>query len=638
MRLLPARRVAPKPVKFKANVSQIVHLDAPIKGLSLLGKTSEGDPQTATILTNWVIKEDRIAVRPGSALIDDRYPALGATRYAIEQLMPYLAAPDHVLIASNGTVSKVGGPLASPIGAGFGGNDWHWTMFANLAQAKFLIMVNGFDGVWSYDGGGLPAPGPVAGTLGVSSAAGQPAPVTVAAGDIAKFANGHSVTVSGATGAFAAANGLHYIEQVSGVTFKLTGVDTTGATGTQPVTLQAYGSMMKEAVLPGTNMGYCNPNNFNTVLAHINHLYFADTTNLVLYYLPLSQKDGTLKQVTLNAVFRRGGEIRALASWTLDGGNGMDDKLVVFTTHGQCAIFGGLDPEADDWGLIGVFQFDAPMSKHSVVNYGGDLWVMTSTGLAPLSVLIRSETEKLNKAEKGMVTPFRDMARKYAARPGWSLTLDSTSGRMICNLPMGAPREFKQLVRFMPDPVWATWRELNARCWTWLDSKLYFGTDDGIVYECSEDYLADNIRPDPANSALQLSDHITAVIRGAWSKYKSPGIKKFNLLRVYAQSTGLPVRPFVDMAVNFVDKLPENQPDIVLPAPPTQWSKPGSVAGQPGFTPWGVPWGSGKRPIIVWGGVGREGNVGAPYVVVAVNGATYEVSGFDIVYEPGIVV
>jgi hypothetical protein len=635
LRLLGARRVNPKPAKVKANVSQIVHLDAPIKGLSLLGKTSEGDPQTATILTNWIVKEDRISVRPGTTLIDDRYPT--GTRYSIEQLMPYLAAPDHVLLASNNTVSKIGGPLTPPIAAGFAGNDWHWTMFANLAQAKYLVMVNGFDGVWSYDGGALPMPGAGTGTLGVSSAAGQPAPVTAVAGG-GGYVNGHSVNVSGATGAFAVANGLHYIEQVSGNTFKLTGVDTTGATGTQPINLQGYGSMMKEAVLPGTNMGYCNPNNFGTVLAHINHLYFADTTNLVLYYLPLSQKSGTLKQVTLNAVFRRGGEIRALAAWTLDGGNGMDDKLVIFTTHGQCAIFSGLDPEAADWGLVGIFQFDAPMSKHSVVNYGGDLWVMTSTGLAPLSVLIRSETEKLNKAEKGMVTPFREVARKYANMPGWSVVLDSTAGRMICNLPGGALGSYQQLVRFMPDSVWARWRELNARCWAWLDSKLYFGNDDGQIYECSEDYLADNIRPNPAAPGFTLSDHITATYRGAWSKYRTPGVKKFNLVRVYAQSTGLPVKPFADMAVNFVEKLPENQPDIVLPSPPTQWSKPGAVLGDPGFVRWGAPWGSGKRPIIVWGGVGREGNIGAPYVVVAVNGATYEVSGFEIIYEPGIVV
>jgi hypothetical protein len=39
-----------------------------------------------------------------------------------------------------------------------------------------------------------------------------------------------------------------------------------------------------------------------------------------------------------------------------------------------------------------------------------------------------------------------------------------------------------------------------------------------------------------------------------------------------------------------------------------------------------------------WNGVGRLGNVGAPYVKVAVNGARYELMGFDVVYEQGIVV
>lgn len=627
--MLGARRVDPKPIKVKRNVSQIVHVEAPVKGLSMLGKTSEGDPQTATILVNWIVKEDRIVVRPGTQLLDDRYPGVGATRHPIVSLMPYLAAPDHCLLATNGTVGKLG--VAGNLASGFLSDDWHWTMFANLAQAKYLVMVNGADGVWSYDGVGTVDPVAVSGTVNN----GNPAVVTVAAGDIAKFKLGANVLISGATGAFAAANGLQQIGTVVGNTFQLVGIDLHLATGTQAITANAYGSLQKEAVVPGADMAYCNPDQFHLVLAHINRLYFADQANLVIYYLPLQQKSGTLKQWSLGAYFRRGGEIRAMATWSIDGGNGMDDKLVVFTSHGQCAIFTGVDPEAADWGLVGVYQFDAPLSKHSVVNYGGDLWVLTSTGLAPLSVLIRAETEKLNKAEKGMVSHFREHA-KFAGLPGWQAILDNTTGRMICNLPLGAPGNYEQLVRSMPDPVWVHWDELNARCWAWQDSRLYFGTDDGIVYEMSEDYLADRIRPDPADATKEVSDDIVATVRGAWSRYKTAGLKKFNLLRVYGQTTGLPVKPFVDMAVNFVDKSPENQPDVVKPAPPTQWSH--GAFGSPTFVPWGAPWGSGKRAMVSWGGVGRLGNVGAPYVQVAVNGATYELSGFEVVHEPGIVV
>jgi hypothetical protein len=98
------------------------------------------------------------------------------------------------------------------------------------------------------------------------------------------------------------------------------------------------------------------------------------------------------------------------------------------------------------------------------------------------------------------------------------------------------------------------------------------------------------------------------------------------------------VRPFIDIGVNYVDRQPTNQPEVMTPAPATMWSVQGSHAGDPGFTPWGSPWGRSKQSVAMWNGVGRMGNVGAPHVKIAVNGATYELSGFDVVFEQGIIV
>ena len=52
----------------------------------------------------------------------------------------------------------------------------------------------------------------------------------------------------------------------------------------------------------------------------------------------------------------------------------MDDQLVIFSTNGECVIYSGIDPDSD-FSLVGIFRFDSPMSKHCVVNYGGDLYV-----------------------------------------------------------------------------------------------------------------------------------------------------------------------------------------------------------------------------------------------------------------------
>jgi hypothetical protein len=301
----------------------------------------------------------------------------------------------------------------------------------------------------------------------------------------------------------------------------------------------------------------------------------------------------------------------------------MDDKLCIFTSNGEVAIYTGLDPAASDFGLIGVFKHDAPMSRYCCQNYGGDLWTLTSTGLAPLSTLVKSETEKINKAEKGVVSYFRDVSERFPTLPGWYVLLDNSTGRMLCNMPLGAPDHYRQMVRFMPDPVWASWENIRSRCWAWMDDHLYCGADGGGFYEISTFNRSDDL--DPAVPTF-LGTAIVAEYRGAWSAYKTPGVKHFKLVRVYAQTTGVAIKPFVDFDVNYGDRKPYNQPDAIQPAPGTPWG-----------VPWGSPWSRGKQPMMTWGGVGRLGAVGAPRVAIKVLNATYEVSGFDVVFETGAI-
>ena len=130
-----------------------------------------------------------------------------------------------------------------------------------------------------------------------------------------------------------------------------------------------------------------------------------------------------------------------------------------------------------------------------------------------MTTLMRAETEKLDKAEKGVVSFFREFSSRYAGQAGWYVLLDNSTGRMICNMPLGSIGRYQQMIRFMPDPVCAKWREVPARCWAWMDDKLFIGTDDGRVYQVDDSLLSDD--------GLAIS----AEVRPAWSNYKTPGLK-----------------------------------------------------------------------------------------------------------------
>lgn len=608
MRLVPSRYAFPKPAQIKKQVAQIKHLSAPLKGLSLSSQLVTGDPLSAPILDNWIVDEDRIRVRGGTFL----WQSLPVT-LPVEAVIPYYGNPQSLLLACNLRLYTQAN--AALDGRVFTSNDWAWTSISNLGDKEYTVLVNGDDGVWSWDGGTAGSAAPKAITS-LSNA--NPAVATVAAADIASFANGNTVTIAGGVGAFAVANGAHIISSVGtpANTFTLLGVDTSagGAPQTTGLTAIKAGSLYKENVRPPATASWVLVNEMDKVLVHMNRLWFADSTNLAVYYLPLLQKSGELKVLPLNALFRRGGNVVAIYTWTLDGGAGMDDCLVVCTSNGEAAIYRGIDPD-DDFSLVGVFRFDAPMSKNSVINYGGDLYILTSTGLLPMSTLIRAETEQLGKADKNVFSEFWNEALAHRSEPGWMVVLDHHTGVAICNLPLGGGR-YKQMVRFMPDPIWATWSGLNARCWNWINGRLLFGSTDGKLYELSELYLNDNGNP------------IVADVQFAWSTYNTPALKHFKMVLPYIISDGVP-RPYIDMKVDYDSTPPLNQPDVTFAQLGATWD----------VATWDIDyWAAAPTQRGNWQGVGRLGRVGAPRIKVSILNCTFALAAVDVIYEEGAAV
>jgi len=519
MRMLPSRYMQPQPASVKRNAAALKHISAPLKGLSLSSKLVTGDPLTAVVLDNWVVEENQIKARAGTQL---RYTH--AAGNPVETLVPYYGEPNKLAVATAGEMRLLDNTLVQ---GGFTSNDWSWTSFSNLSATDYTIMVNGHDGVWSWDGT----------------------------------------------------------------------------------------TMVKEAVTAPATETWIVPDQFNIVLSHMNRLWFADTSNLAIYYLPIQTKSGEVALLPLNAIFKRGGTIRAMYTWTTEGGTNLNDQLAIFTSNGELAIYGGVDPTSPtDFTLQGVFRFDAPMSKHSVVNYGGDLYVLISTGLVPMSTMMRAESEQLAQADRNIFSNFVAASLAHRGAPGWQVLLNPTSGRMICNLPQGGINTYSQMVRFMPNPIWATWSALPSRCWAWLDARLYFGSDDGKVYETHADFQSDNGQP------------IKVDVMPAWSNYGTPATKHFKMVTPYLQTDGSP-KPMLDMKVDYDMTAPANQPDVpVSGIPGADWDT----------ATWDVDsWGGTIQSRNNWTGVGRMGRVGAPRLTLLVLNYSVSLAGWDVLYEKG---
>jgi hypothetical protein len=605
---LGATRYATKaqPIRVKKDAAKVKHLQAPIKGLSVNSAMVQGDALTASILDNWIVEKDRVTVRPG--LTKQLTLAAGTP---IETIIPFYGDADTFLLASGGQLyTSSGVPLVSTLGS----NEWNWTAFSNLGEADYTVMVNGVNGVFSWDGGSRPDPASPHAVTSLSNS--NPAVVTVTAGQIGSYSNGMMVTIAGADATHAAANGTHQISSVGSPanTFTLNGVNTSAASGPQTtgVTVDPLGSVFPETITAPVGESWVDVNKFHTVLSHMNRLWFADKSNLAVYYLPIQSKSGQLKMLPLNAVFRRGGWIKAMASWTLDGGAGTEDQLVLLSSNGEAVIYNGTDPDSD-FALTGIFKFDAPMSMKSLINYGGDLYVMVSTGLVPMSTLLRAESEQLGTTDKNVSDMFSELTHGKHSLPGWQVILNYHAGWAICNFPTGGKNVYRQMVRFMPDPVWCSWSNVPARCWQWIARRLLLGSDDGILYEMRLDALSDDGRP------------IVADMQLTFSAYDSSAIKQWKMISPYIITDGV-AKPYVDIRVDYDYSPPFNQPDVSLGATGATWD----------VATWDVDyWAQQPTSTRLQNGVSAIGRVGAPRVKVSVVNCEFSIAGFDILYETG---
>ena len=269
----------------RKSTSHVAHVSVPLKGLSRFAQLNEADPLLASILTNWVVLQDRISLRPGygqvGAIADGR---------VISTMIPFYGVGQKFIVAAgDGLFNATGTRIGSHV---YGGDQWQWTSFANLSQKKYTAMLNGYDGVWLWDGtsGSLPS------------------------------AHADAIDIPEAD-----PSGFRQI-----------------ATHLPDINPQT-----------GEPSAKASPNfdahKLDKILSHANRVWVADSIDLNVYYYDLQtiETTGALGTLPLNAYFRRGGTIKSLQTWTLDGGAGMNSMLVIFTSNGEAAIYSGTDPAVE---------------------------------------------------------------------------------------------------------------------------------------------------------------------------------------------------------------------------------------------------------------------------------------------------
>lgn len=219
-----------------------------------------------------------------------------------------------------------------------------------------------------------------------------------------------------------------------------------------------------------------------TSLLHVNvhkrRLWFVGVNSMDLWYLPVDSVAGALTRFPVGSLFRKGGKLVATATWTIDGGNGMDDYLVIATNRGELAVYQGTDPASSaTWSLVGVYSVGEPLGRNPFCLFGGELLYLSSTGLYPLSKLAQSTLLDRSAAVSFKIDgAFLDAAEAYATNTAWQMVSFPSGNMLIVNIPTADTPTANQYVMNTISKSWCRFINWNASAWAVMGGELYFSS------------------------------------------------------------------------------------------------------------------------------------------------------------------
>lgn len=360
------------------------------------------------------------------------------------------------------------------------------------------------------------------------------------------------------------------------------------------------------------NLVWCN--------VHQRRLWVGEEDSLSAWYLAVNNVSGAATEFPLAGIFRLGGFIMAMGTWTRDAGDGMDDVAVFLTSEGECAIYSGTDPaDAALWLLVGVFRIGKPVGRRCFVSAGSDLIIVTQDGFVPLSAILTLDRAQAQRAalSKQISKVVNDAVRLYSGVFGWQPILYPKGVQLIFNIPFSSILSHQYVFNTITGAP-CRFIGMDAFCFGLLDDDLYYGGGDGRVYKWDSG-SSDN----PAG----VSQDIVADGSQAFSYFGSEGRNKlFKEVEPMFESSG-PPNAAVDLNLDF-----QILPSQSLAAVST------SGAGEAlwGSGKWGVAkWGAGKIVYSGWRGARGTGRAAALRIRVSTSTIRPSWLATNFLFVPG---
>lgn len=322
----------------------------------------------------------------------------------------------------------------------------------------------------------------------------------------------------------------------------------------------------------------------SSTFVHVNvfkrRVWFTQANSTSVWYLPTDAIQGAATQLDLGPFMSKGGYLVAMATWTVDGGQGPDDLAVFISSKGQVILYKGTDPtNANAWAMVGVFDMAPPIGRRCFMRFGADVILITSQGALPLSQAlpfdpVASRSVALtNRIQNAML----NAAQMYSDNFGWEMISFAQQSLVFMNIPQVQGQTQVQYVMNSITGAWCQFTGWNANCFEIYNESLYFGDNSGNV----------NLA---YTGGLDLITPIPADMKCAFNYFDEPGrLKNANLIRPFIVADGT-ITPTIQIDVDFGD--------TSLAAPVTTLTPNGAI--------WDTSlwdnsiWATGSAPVINW--------------------------------------
>lgn len=205
-------------------------------------------------------------------------------------------------------------------------------------------------------------------------------------------------------------------------------------------------------------------------------LMFLQKDSLSFWYLAAGAAGGALTEFDLSGECPRGGYLMACATWTRDGGSGVDDFFVAITSEGEAIVYQGTNPSsANTWAKVGSYVIGKPLGRRCIMQFGGECVVLTEQGTFNISSLLQSGDERAKFALSYKIQDaFTETARDYGSVFGWKTISLPARDALIVNVPYAEDGRHEQFVMNTITKAWCKFTEWDAEDFGVLNKELYF--------------------------------------------------------------------------------------------------------------------------------------------------------------------